>query len=176
MKTAAQLILQIVQRQTFFVKESSQVAYGGDFVQFPDEKDLLRAHLLVELIERYRYPPEKILVGMYLPIKNNGVDYVEVDMVVQDSSHNPFILCAVEPPQTYEQELADTMRKLFAVAVLMREKNPPQFLMYYTRWYENKDAARKTRQIMVDLRKYSSFDSWHSAGRPTESDLPQNQS
>ncbi len=173
MKTATQLILRIVRRQTFFVQESSQVAYGGDFVQFPDEKDLLRARLLVELIERYHYPPEKILVGMYLPIKNNGVDYVEIDMVVEDSLHNPFILCAVEPPQTYEEKFDDTMRKLFAMAVLMREKNPPQFLMYYTRWYEA--ATRKTRQIIVDLRKHSSFDSWHSAGRPTEKNIPSNQ-
>ena len=176
MKTAAQLILQIVQRQTFFIKESSSVAYGDGFTQFPVEKDLVKAHLLVERIERYHYPPEKILVGMYLPVKNNGVDYAEIDIVVQDSSHNPFILCSVELPQTYEQNLAFTMRRLFAMAQLMREKTPPYFLMYYTRWYEDRDAVRKTRQTIVDLRKYQTFDAWHSAGGPTESDLPQNQS
>lgn len=176
MKTATQLILRIVQRQTFFVKESSRVAYGDGFTQFPDEKDLVKAHLLVELIERYHYRPEKILVGMYLPVQNNGVDYAEIDIVVQDSSYNPFVLCMVEPPQTYEQNLAYTMRRLFAMALLMREKTPPRYLMYYTRWYEEGDAVRKTRQIIVDLRKYQSFDVWHSAGSPTESDLPQNQS
>jgi len=175
MKTATQLILQIVQGQTFFVKESSQVAYGNDFVQFPDEKDLLRAHLLVELIERYRYSPERILVALYLPVKNNGVDYAEIDMVVQDSSHNPFILCAVEPPQTFEEKFDDTMRKLFAMSVFMREKVSPHFLMYYTRWYEDRDATRKTRQIIVDSLRYQTFSEWNSAGRPTETDLPQNQ-
>ena len=175
MKTAIQLILQIVQRRNFFVREASQVAYGDGFTQFPDEKDLLRAHLLVELIERYHYPPEKILVGMYLPIKKNGVDYAEIDIVVQDSSHNPFILCMVEPPQTYERKFDETFNKLFAMATIMREKTSPRFLMYYTRWYEGRDAIRKTRQTIVDLRKYQTFDAWHSAGSPTENDLPQNQ-
>ena len=175
MKTATQLILHIVQRQTFFMKESSPVAYGDGFTQFPDEKDLVKAHLLVELIERYHYRPEKILVGMYLPVKNNGVDYAEIDIVVQDSSYNPFILCMVGPPQTYEQNFAYTMRRLFAMAVLMREKASPQFLMYYTRWYEGRDATCKTRQLIVDLNKYRTFDAWHSAGSPREDGLPQNQ-
>lgn len=168
-----EFIFQILRRENFFVRESSQVAYGDDFVKFPSEKDLLKAHLLVELIERYHYPLERILVDVYLPVKNNGVDYAEIDIVVQDSSYHPFILIAVEPVQSYEQNLAYTMRKLFAMAVLMREKNSPQFLMYYTRWYE--DATRKISQTIVDLRNYSSFDSWHSAGRPVESDIPQSQ-
>ncbi|GEM_PF-3103400 len=175
MKTATELLLHIIRRQTFFIKESSPVAYGDGFTQFPDEKDLVKAHLLVELIERYHYSPEKILVGMYLPVKNNGVDYAEIDIVAQDSSHNPFILCMVEPPQTYEQNLASVMRRLFAMALLIREKTPPRYLMYYTRWYEARDAVRKTRQTIVDLRKYQTFDAWHSAGSPKESDLPQNQ-
>ena len=176
MKTATQLILQIVRRKAFFLRESSSVAYGDGFTQFPSEKDLVKAHLLVELIERYCYSPEKILVGMYLPVKNNGVDYAEIDIVVQDSSHSPFILCAVELPETYEQNLANTMQRLFAMAVLMREKTPPRYLMYYTRWYEGRDASYKTRQIIVDLSKYQTFDAWHSAGSPKENDLPQNQS
>ena len=53
MKTVTQCILQIFQRQTFFMKESSPVAYGDGFTQFPDEKDLVKAHLLIELVERY---------------------------------------------------------------------------------------------------------------------------
>ena len=175
MKTVTQCILQIIHGQTLFIKESSQVAYGDGFTQFPDEKDLVKAHLLVELVERYHYSPEKILVGMYLPVKNNGVDYAEIDIVVQDNSHNPFILCMVESFQTYEQNFVETMRKLFAMAVLMREKTPPHYLMYYTRWYEDGDAARKTRQTIVDLCKYQTFDAWHFAGSPRENDLPQNQ-
>ena len=175
MKTVTQCILQIIQRQTFFMKESSPVAYGDGFTQFPDEKDLVKAHLLIELVERYHYSSEKILVGMYLPVKNNGVDYAEIDIVVQDSSHNPFILCMVELPQTYEQNFAETMRKLFAMAVLMRETSSPRYLMYYTRWYEGRDAVRKTRQTIVDLSKYATFEAWGSAGRPQESCLPQNQ-
>lgn len=185
MKTATQHILQIFRKQTFFyVKESSPVAYGDGFTQFPDEKDLVKAHLLVELIERYHYRAEKILVGMYLPVNNNSVDYAEIDIVVQDNSYNPFILCMVELPQTYEQNLAFTMRRLFAMAVLMRETTPstslrassPRYLMYYTRWYEEGSGVRKTSQIIVDLHKYQTFDAWHSAGSPKESNLPQNQS
>ena len=58
MNQVASFILNILQGHGAFVKEASLIAYGDDFVSFPDEKDLLRAHLVVELIETYRYPPE----------------------------------------------------------------------------------------------------------------------
>lgn len=170
MKTPTQLIFQIIRPSLLFVKESSKIAYGDAFVQFPDEKELLKAHLVVELMERYHYPPETIHVGVYLPIKSETMFYAEVDIMVQDSARNPFIVIAVEPPQTYEQNLEYTMRRLFAMAVLMREKTTPQFLMYYTRWYEG--ANRKIRQIVVNYRKYQSFQAWDSAGRPAELDIP----
>ncbi|MEK7510067.1 MAG: hypothetical protein AAB567_00715 [Patescibacteria group bacterium] len=172
MNTPTQIIFQITRGKTFFVRECSKVAYGDDFLGFPDEKELLKAHLVVELMERYRYLPEAIHVGVYLPIKNETVLYAEIDIVVQDSWRNPFIVIAVEPPQTYEQNLEYTMRRLFAMAVLMHEKTTPQFLMYYTRWYEG--ANRKIRQIVVNYRKYQSFQAWHSAGRPSELDIPVN--
>ncbi len=156
-----------------FVKEVSSIAYGDGFVQFPDEKDLLRSHLLVELIENYHYPLESLVVGAYVSVKHNGVAYTEVDIIVHDQARHPFILIAAEPSQHYEQKFEETMRKLFAVAVLMRQTHPPRYLMYYTRWYEGE--RRNVRRVVVDYSKHQTFAAWHEASRPTVSDIPSNE-
>ena len=170
MKEITPHILNILQGNPSFVRESPKVAYGEDFVPFPDEKDLLRAHLMIELIERYHYVPESLVVRAYVQVKHNGVDYAEVDLIVHDKEHQPFILIAVETPQEYEQKFEETMRKLFAVAVLMRQTHPPRYLMCYTRWYEGE--RRTIRQVVVDYSKYQTFSAWHESSRPTISDIP----
>lgn len=172
MNQIAPRILHILQGRPASVNEASLVAYGNDFVPFPDEKDLLRAHLVVELIETYRYPPESLAVGVYVPIRHNGTAFTEVDLIVHNAAHQPFILITVEPPQYYEQKLEEAMRKLFAVAVLMRQKHSPRYLMYYTRWYEGQN--RIVRKMIIDYSKYQTFSAWHEASRPTASDIPSN--
>jgi hypothetical protein len=173
MKTASAFILQILKREYFFVQEASQIAYGDDFVQFPNEKDLLRAHLLVELIEHYYYPPEAIAVGVYAPLFQQTAEYAEIDIIVHDSKHHPFILAAVEVLEIYEQNKDENMRTLFAAAFAMREKHAPAYLMLYTRWYEG--GIRKTRQMVVDYAKFQVFSAWQRSGCPVVPDIPKNQ-
>lgn len=172
MNRIASFLLYILQGQPSFVGEPASAAYGSDFVPFPDEKDLLRAHLVVELIERYRYSPASLVAGAYVPLKHNGVDYTEVDIIVHDAERRPFILAAVEVPQNYEQHTDEIMQKLFAVAVLMRQKHGPRYLMYYTRWYEGE--TRRVRQLVVDCSTYQTFSAWHDASRPALPDVPSN--
>ena len=172
MNQVASFILNILQGHGAFVKEASLIAYGDDFVSFPDEKDLLRAHLVVELIEIYRYPPESLVVGAYVPIKYNGIAFTEVDLIVHNAARQPFILIAVEQVRYYEQRLEETVRKLFAVAILMRQKYPPRYLAYYTRWYEGE--RRIVRKVVIDYSKYQTFYAWHEASRPIVSDIPSN--
>jgi hypothetical protein len=172
MKTPVQIVFQIMKRE-LLIEESSQAAYGSGFGQFPDEKELLKAHLVVELIERYRYPVEALAVGAYIPVRANGIRYVEADIVVRDKFGDPFIFVEVQEKQHYEEYKETAMRRLFLAAAGTRGKTRPQFLLYYTRWYQG--ALRKTRQIVVDCTIYKTYEAWDKALRPSLHDIPLNQ-
>lgn len=173
MTTPTEIVIQILKGE-LVVGESSQVAYGDGFGQVPNEKELLKAHLLVELIERHKYPLEAISVDAYIPVSTSGVRYAQLDMVVRDRPGNPVMLIGVEPSYEYEKKLEESMQRLFAAAVVMREKAAPKFLLYYTHWYAT-GGVRNVRQMVVDYIAYQTYEAWNKAHRPTLPNIPQNQ-
>jgi hypothetical protein len=171
--TFSQFIIHII-RNELFIAEPARIGYPDGTGQFPNEQELLKAHLLVELIERYRYPLEALTVDALVPVGGQEVSYAHVDILVRNRPGNPVMLVMVEPIDTYEQKLEEIMQRLFVIAVLlrMRKKTPPMCLLYYTRWYEG--ATRKIRHTAVDYTTYQTHKAWNKANRPSLSEIPHN--
>ena len=166
--TAEFLLSRVLRRQYFQVKEAFEVAYGGIEEEFPKEKDLIKAHLVVALLEQYKYPINAIQVNKFV---GTAQGLRETDVLALNRAKEPFLLAVVEVPQLYEERVEAAMRDLYAQAAPQDQLKSVRWLLYYTRWYATKGVLQK-KHITVDYLKFPTFDSWHTAGKPFISFMP----
>ncbi|TSC56588.1 MAG: hypothetical protein Greene071421_106 [Parcubacteria group bacterium Greene0714_21] len=162
------LLLRILRRQNFQVHEALGVAYGGVEEEFPKEKDLIKAHLVVALLEQCKYPTNAIQVNKFV---GTAQGLRETDVLAFNRAKEPFLLAAVEVPQLYEERMEAAMRDLYMQAAPQDQSKSVRWLLYYTRWYATKGVLHK-KHIAVDYQGFPTFDSWHAAGSPARSFIP----
>lgn len=165
--TVEALLLRIFERQDFQVHEALGVAYGGEDQEFPKERDLVKAHLVVALLEQYRYPMSAVQLNKLV---NTAQGLRETDVLALNRAKEPFLLAAVEVPQLYEERMDGAISGLYAQATALDEAKSVRWLLYYTRWYAKGVLHKK--QAAIDYLKFPVFESWHAAGSPFRSFIP----
>lgn len=147
----------------FFFRESAQVAYGGEQEGPFFEKDMVRAHFVVELNEDLGYPLSAIHVDTPLWVEGRG--FQEAAVLVENQGHEIVIAAAVETPQEYERNQEFALRNLYLQAGALAKTRKVRQLVYYTRWYRN--GSLKKRKIVVDYAAYPTYEAWQAAGCPS---------
>ncbi|MBI1971642.1 MAG: hypothetical protein HYS52_02235 [Candidatus Wildermuthbacteria bacterium] len=169
--SAVQLIFHAVRFARLEFKEASQIAYGGEEgPPFPPEKELVKAQLVVELMDNYHYHPDVIRVNALVALQSAPLRYIEADVLVEASGHKPFLLFGVEAPHLYEEKQEGNLRKLFEIAAAFPADSLPAYLVYYTRRYDQGNFSRQFKTI--DFRIYPAFSAWHKAGCPVQDAIP----
>jgi hypothetical protein len=162
------LVFQAVRFESLKVKESTTTPYYGEN-SFPHEKELVKAQLVVELMDRYQYPPQAIHVNYLVPLENH-YGYEEADVFVVNKNKKPFAVFLVESPDMYEENREAALDQLYRVAPVLNKEKTLVCLCYYTRWYEGGNLERK--QVVVEYQKYPTKKLWESAGSPENSPIP----
>lgn len=135
---------------------------------FEDPEEKVRAALYVELVEKYKYPLERIdKPDKYIKIghPNKRTD-VKIDLLVKKNG-NPFMLFELKgSEQDYEREMESSIKtQLFHVAPVLDPKGKYlKYLIYYTRYTEEEEL--KEKMITIDYTKYKTWEDWEDAGRP----------
>jgi prevent-host-death family protein len=160
---------------TFVLQEAPRVMYvdrksSGDRYQ---AKELAKAQLYVELIERYRYPLYLVEVGRYVKVGGNeSKRYTEADIMISGSQNNFLVLFSVSAMAVYDERLDASFHELFDIAEALAYRTDLQTrLTYYSRSYDEKNGA-KHRFDTVSFNEYPSYDGWVAAERPTKKELP----
>ncbi|MBI1984607.1 MAG: hypothetical protein HYS60_00650 [Candidatus Wildermuthbacteria bacterium] len=153
-----------------YQKLRDQVAYcGEDGPPFPKEKELVKAQLVVELMDRYRYGPHDIRVDALVALKGPDLHYMEADVLVE-KAQKPFLAFLVEAPVLYKKNKDENLLKLFAIGASFPRKLFPSYLIYYTRWYKGENLHRKF--VCIDIKKYPTVFAWQKAGFPNTGYIP----
>jgi len=148
-------------------KEAAVIAYGKEEEPFQD-RDLVKAQFVTELVELLCYPFSAIHVDRAVWIPSLG--FHDIDVVAENSAREAMIVAAVEAPREYENKQERTMRLLYLKAASLSSTKRVRFLAYYTRWYSQ--GILNKRHLVVDYAAYPSYGAWLAAGFPSVGVLP----
>ncbi|MBI2120813.1 MAG: type II toxin-antitoxin system Phd/YefM family antitoxin [Parcubacteria group bacterium] len=154
-----------------FVKDSGAQKYGAQKTSLK-EKEIAKAQLYVDLVEKYDYPVDVIDTGIYVSVGGDGSRrFMEADMVVWDVHGNPRIVFAVAPFGDYERDFERTIKDLFEIgAAINGGKDHLRNLVYYSRSFANGRAQKKIS--VIDIQKYKTLADWEKSGRHMEKNIP----
>ncbi|MGF7396310.1 N-6 DNA methylase [Thermoanaerobacterium thermosaccharolyticum] len=102
----------------FLTKEGKQyIRYvpADKEYSFNDPEEQVRAEIYVELIENYGYPPDKIKLEEYPPVREGARPS---DIVIYDPDNFPFIVIELKKKDATQQEIQTGIRELFGNANL----------------------------------------------------------
>lgn len=160
--------------------DGSKITYlaQGYTDNFSDPEEWVRAELYIDLIEKYKYKPDKDIIKLekYRKIGHpHKKTDIKMDIVVYDKNHDPFILFELKSQEDYEKYFESSIRtQLFEPAATEdKGKGTLKFIIYYTHWY-NDDGKLQEKYETIDYTKYKSFEDWEAAGRPNLRYIPKN--
>lgn len=156
---------------TSFVKDASTRKYGEQKINFK-EKEIVKAQLYVDLVEKYGYSFDMIDASIYVSLGGDGSrQFMEADMVVWDTRGNPIMIFAVAPFKSYEQNFERTVKDLFEIGnAINNEKDYLRYIVYYSRLFADGRAQKKISAI--DMKTYKTFADWEKSGRRMEKNIP----
>jgi len=161
-------------------RDGSKITYlaQGYADNFLDPEEQVRAELYVDLIEKYKYKPDKNILELekYRKIGHpHKKTDIKMDIVVYDESHNPFMLFELKSREDYEKYFESSIKtQLFEPAATEdKGKGVLKFLIYYTRWHDE-DGKLQEKYETIDYTKFKSFEDWEAAGRPNLRYIPKN--
>jgi prevent-host-death family protein len=162
------------QGQAFLLREEPKALYlsGNVTDRLYHIRELAKAQLYIELVEKYRYPVETVEIGRCVKVGGQGSRrYIEADIIIEEKRSGVLLLFAVAAPQAYQSHLPEAMRELFELAsAFLVKRSTPVYLVYYTR---SSSEGRSRRQcLVVECSKYKTFENWEAAGRPSSSAIP----
>jgi hypothetical protein len=153
------------------VRDGGTQKYGGQRTNIK-EKEIIKAHAYVELVEKYGYSFDQIDLGMYVSVGGDGSRrFMEADMVVWGKKGEPLIVFAIVPFADYERDFERTMKDLFEIgSAINSEKTHPVHLAYYSRSFSGGRVQKKIS--VIDAAKDKTFDNWEKNGRHLEKNIP----
>jgi type I restriction enzyme M protein len=161
-------------------RDGSKITYiaQGYADKFLDPEEQVRAELYIELVEKYKYKPDKNIIELekYRKIGHpHKKTDIKMDIVVYDENYNPFILFELKPREDYEKYFESSIKtQLFEPAATEdKGKGTLKFLIYYTRWHDENGGLQEKYET-IDYSKYKSFEEWETAGRPNLRYIPKN--
>lgn len=157
----------------FFVRDAGTQKYGAQKTNIK-EKEIVKAHAYVELVEKYGYAFDQIDLGVYVSVGGDGSRrFMEADMVVWGKDGNPLLLFAIAPFADYERDFERTIKDLFEIGNAINHENGNLiYLIYYSRSFTNGRAQKKIS--VIDTMKSKTFSEWEKNGRQVGKNIPQN--
>ena len=167
------------ENEVFILKEAPKVLYvdrkvSGDLYQ---AKELAKAQLYIELIEKYRYPLYLVEVGRCVKVGGTGSRrYTEADVIISGNSSNMLLLFSVAAMSAYEEHKESAIKELFELADALEYDGSrlETRLVYYSLSYEKTGVKRKC--MVISYNDYPSYDAWVAAGKPSSPKIPLYQS
>lgn len=159
----------------YFTIRGGSISYSiGHSDNFEDPEEKVRAELFVDLIEKYGYRNDPVVLEMEKlhkighPRKKTDA---KIDLLVK-KDENPFLMFELKAPEKYEEEMEESIEtQLFNVAAVEdKGKGTLRHLIYYTRYWENSDLREKI--VTIDYTKFKNFEAWEEAGRPNLMSIP----
>ncbi|MCM8832282.1 MAG: N-6 DNA methylase, partial [Candidatus Omnitrophica bacterium] len=159
-------------------RDGSKITYlaQGYTDNFLDPEEQVRTELYIDLIEKYKYKPNKISIEKYRKIGHpHKKTDIKIDVVVNDNNNNPFMLFELKSREDYEKYFESSIKtQLFETAATEdKGRGTLKFLIYYTRWHDEDEKIQEKYET-IDYTKYKSFDDWEAAGRPNLRYIPKN--
>jgi hypothetical protein len=129
---------------------------------FTDPEEQVRAELYVDLIEKYKYEPDKDIIELekYRKIGHpHKKTDIKMDIVIYDKEKNPFMLFELKSPEEYDKYFESSIKtQLFEPAATEdKGRGVLKFLIYYTRWYDEDEKSHEKYET-IDYIKYKSFE------------------
>jgi prevent-host-death family protein len=160
--------------EVFVLKEAPKVLYidrksSGDLYQ---AKELAKAQLYIEIIEKYHYPLYLAEVGRCVRVGGDqSRRYTEADIIVSGNSTNILLLFSVAAMMVYDEHRDKSFEELFELAdALSYGTHLLVRLVYYSRLCENGIVTHRIQTI--NLNKYPSYKLWIKGGRKTSRTIP----
>jgi len=161
-------------------RDGSKITYlvQGYADNFLDPEEQVRAEFYIDLIEKYKYKPDKNIIELekYRKIGHpHKKTDIKMDIVVYDKNHNPFMLFELKSREDYEKYFESSIKtQLFEPAATEdKGRSTLKFIIYYTRW-RDEDGKLQEKYETIDYTKFKSFEEWEVAGRPNLRYIPKN--
>lgn len=161
--------------------DNERIEYNWNFIKrlrnlnAPSNEEYVRAYLTVKLIKIYGYDkPFNIELEKEYGAGKKPRNKPRVDIIVRDfrekENKNAFMMIEVKTPEEYEHDKKYIKGQLFDTALLEHGNGPISYLTYYTI-----DKEDLNDQLMViNYKKYNSFELWEQSGFLTVDAIPRN--
>jgi len=129
------------------------------------DEEVSRAFLIDRLVNELDYSLELIELEKTYDVKSGHTKIKpRIDVVVKDTKGNPFFFIEVKAPQKYEEQKKNIEGQLFSLAQEEEKKfkTKVSYLAYYTT--EEIDNTVVDKVIIIDFKKYPTFDNWEEYG------------
>jgi type I restriction enzyme M protein len=129
------------------------------------DEEVSRAFLIDRLVNELDYSVELIELEKSYDMKvGRDKKKPRIDVVVKDTKGNPFFFIEVKAPSKYEHDKVNIEGQLFTLAQEEVKKfgTKVSYLVYYTTEEISNQIVDKL--IMIDFKKYPTFDAWEEAG------------
>ena len=162
-----------IERGYFKYDESSYlITYVAQGVtdNLRDAEERVRMALFFDLIDKYGYANDKRTVDLEVeytighPYKKTRA---KVDILVYTTKHEPFMLFELKSRDDYDRYFDASIRTQLFECGANADKGSGnlKYLVYYTRWYDEKGVASEKSQT-IDYLEFKTFESWEASSRP----------
>jgi len=166
-------------QKSYFKIDDGKVTYLAQSFSdnFEDPEEKVRIGLFYDLIEKYGYKNEKEIIDLELkrtighPYK---VNKSLLDIIIYRPDKTPFAIFELKSESDYEKYFEDSIKTQLFERAANEDKGSGilNYLIYYTRYYDDSELIEKTQ--VIDYKKFKSWEKWEEAGRPNLRVIPKN--
>lgn len=159
--------------KVMIVRDASRIVYldQDDRDLKHKEEELVKAHMFVKLIEKYKYPFHLIEMGRYVKVgPKESKRYIEADIIINDPRGNVRMIFESSLFINFEENTDKVVADLFDLAYAATWVKKPQYLVYFS--ISCKGGPCKEKVLTIDYTKFNTFAAWKKAGRPAEKEIP----
>ena len=157
-------------QKSYFKIEDGKVTYlAQSFADnFEDPEEKVRVGLFYDLIEKYGYKNDKEIIDLEFkrtighPYK---VNKSLLDIILYRPDKTPFAIFELKSENDYERYFEDSIKTQLFERAANEDKGSGilNYLIYYTRYYDDAELIEKTQ--VIDYTKFKTWEQWEEAGR-----------
>ncbi|MGD9486432.1 MAG: restriction endonuclease subunit M [Calditrichaceae bacterium] len=166
-------------QKSYFKIEDGKVTYLTQSFSdnFDDPEEKVRVGLFYDLIEKYGYKNNKEIIDLEFkrtighPYKINKS---LLDIILYRPDKTPFAIFELKSESDYEKYFEDSIKTQLFERAANEDKGSGilNYLIYYTRYYDDSELIEKTQ--VIDYTKFKTWEQWEEAGRPNLRVIPKN--
>lgn len=148
------------------IRYNAEIKLHRDIRNFKGTEELARAYLTSRLINELDYDSRYIELEKEYNIGRPKVKKARIDLLLREKTGEIYFFVEVKAPEKWEADQQYIEGQLFQLAKL--ETSPIKYLVYYTT--DEKAGSFSDKAIIIDYKKFNSFETWDEAGRPSVGD------